>query len=287
MESKRSYGRMLLVSTMVLFLEALLAAVLGVLYTLTRVPPRVDGGNAEALAAFLGVSQLVMVVAFVLSLVVVLPAVALGDLLGRLFGGRDAWPWAVAAVAALLAVPVAAGLATGADLSTVLVPWAVATAVLSVAALLGRPRRDGLFGLVAVRGTAVVAGIGLLGSFALWTDIVPRYRPPLLTAASVVGTWSDGRGGLVTFAADGSATASAVKYFRPGETSTWGRACSGPGTWTLTPGRRNTWGQRVDIRIAGCPLPEWRVAGRPERPELYHHVGDPSDGDLYELRKNP
>ncbi|MFJ2823486.1 hypothetical protein ACIO7M_20545 [Streptomyces toxytricini] len=39
-------------------------------------------------------------------------------------------------------------------------------------------------------------------------------------------------------------------------------------------------------RGANRALPAWRVAGSPERPELYHHVGDPDDNDLYELRKN-
>ncbi|GGT02409.1 MULTISPECIES: hypothetical protein [Streptomyces] len=282
---RRSYGRVLAVSTTVLFLEALLAAVLAVLYLMTREPLRL-GPTADALASLLAVSQLVLVAAFVLSLVAVLPAVALAGALGRVFGGRDAWPWPVGVLAVLTGLPAAAGADAGEDPTGRLTAWAVATAVLSAAALIGRLRRAGLFGLVLLRGAAVVAGIGLLGSFALWTDIVPKYRPPLLTGASMPGTWSDRTGGTVTLAADGTATASAVKHFRTGEGSGWGRGCSGPGTWTLTPGRRNTWGQRVDIRIPGCPLPAWRVAGSPERPELYHPVGDPDDNDLYELRKN-
>ncbi|RSS84625.1 hypothetical protein EF903_23650 [Streptomyces sp. WAC05292] len=282
---RRSYGRVLAVSTAVLFLEAVLAAVLTVLYVLTREPLR-PGPTADALAALLAVSQLVLVAAFVLSLAAVLPGVALADALGRVFGGRDAWPWTVSVLAALTGLPVAACADARRDATGLLTAWASATAVLSAAALIGRLRREGLFGLVLARGAAVVAGIGLLGSFALWTDIVPKYRPPLLTEASMAGTWSDGRGGTVALAADGTATASAVKHFRTGEGSGWGRGCSGTGTWTLTPGRRNTWGQRVDIRIPGCPLPAWRIAGSPERPELYHRVGDPDDNDLYELRRS-
>ncbi|MEU2392659.1 hypothetical protein [Streptomyces sp. NPDC007369] len=286
MEEKRSYGRILLVSVLVLCLEAVLAVVIGVLYALTRELPHFDGGHAKTLMSLVALIQAVAVAGLVVSLVVVLPAVALSDLLGRLIGGRDAWGWVPLSVGAVLSPLAGWALLGGWETSTALVTWAVVTAVLSVAALLGRPRREGLFALVAKRGTAVVVGIGLLGSFLLWTEILPKYRPPLITQADLVGTWSDNRGGGLTFEADGRLTAGGIAQFGPGDSShELVRPCSGSGTWTFTPGRRNTWGQRVVTKVPGCSLPEWKVAGRPGSPELYRHVGDPGAGDLYELHK--
>ncbi|MGW5343436.1 hypothetical protein [Streptomyces sp. HUAS TT3] len=285
METKRSFGRLLAVSALVLVLEVMLAAVIGVLYALTR-EPYFKGQYLQAAQAVLTLTCVVAVVALLVSLTVVLPAVALGDLLGRLLGGRNPWGWVPVTVGALLAPLAVAGLAGGMERSTMGVTWAAATAVLSVAALLGRPRREGLFGLVAVRGTAVVVGTGLLGAFGLWTDVLPRYRPPLITAASVVGTWQDETSGSLTFEADGRVTVHGINRFRPGDRHFDPvPRCSGQGTWTFTPGRRNTWGQRVDVDVAGCPLPEWRVAGRAGQLELYHFVGDPDARNLYELRK--
>ncbi|MET9959976.1 hypothetical protein ABZ128_13090 [Streptomyces sp. NPDC006326] len=286
MELKRSYGRILLVSVLVLYLEATLAVVVGVLYVLTREPLPTHEQYAEAVGAFTTLTVVFTILGLLLSLVVVLPAVALSDLLGRLIGGRDAWGWVPATVGALFAPLAGAALAGGTHWTAVLVPWAVATAVLSSAALLSRPRREGLLGLVATRGTALVVGTGLLGTFALWTDIVPRYRPPLINAAAVVGTWHDGRGGLVTFEADGRVTAMGISDFRPGDgADDIVPACSGPGTYTYKAGR-TTWGQRVDVDIAGCSPAEWRVAGRSGHLELYQYVGDPEAEDRYELKKS-
>ncbi|MFE3554999.1 hypothetical protein ACFXKW_09045 [Streptomyces sp. NPDC059193] len=131
-----------------------------------------------------------------------------------------------------------------------------------------------------------VVPAGLLGAFVLWTDIVPTYRPPAITPAAVVGTWSDGRGGHLTFEADGRVTAQGIGLFGPGDSSDdMGHTCSGPGRWTFRTGR-TTWDQRVDADVAGCSLPEWGVAGRAGRLELYRYVGDPDAGDRYALRKS-
>ncbi|MGP3683485.1 hypothetical protein ACTVZO_02035 [Streptomyces sp. IBSNAI002] len=286
METKRSYGRVLVASTLVLCLEVLFAAVIGLLYAMTREPPGFNGHYVEAVGSFLALTGVFAVLGLVLSLAVVLPAVALSDLLGRLVGGPDVWAWVPVVVGALLAPLAGAALAGGWTGSNVLWTWVIATAVLSLAALLGRPRRAGLLGLVAVRGTALVVGAGLLGAFALWTDIVPKYRPPAITRASVVGTWSDGRGGHLTFEADGRVTAQGIGLFGPGDSSDdMAETCSGPGVWTLRTGR-TTWDQRVAADVAGCSLPEWGVAGRAGRPELYRYVGDPDAGDVYALRKS-
>ncbi|MFK0257068.1 hypothetical protein [Streptomyces sp. NPDC090445] len=285
MEEKRSYGRILAVSVLVLWLEAMLAVVIGVLYALTRELPHFLG-STTAVMSLLAVTKVVALLGLVLSLLVVLPAVALSDLLGRVIGGRDAWGWVPPTVGVVLSPLAVWARAGGWETSTVLATWGVTTAVLSVAALLGRPRRKGLFGLVAKRGTAVVVGIGLLGSFLIWTEILPKYRPPSITRADVVGTWSDNRGGRLTFEADGRVTAGGIS--RPGlgdGTSDAVQGCSGSGTWTFTAGRRNTWGQRVGTSIPGCGLPDWRVAGKPGSPQLYRYVGDPDDGQLYELDK--
>ncbi|MEU8777009.1 hypothetical protein [Streptomyces sp. NPDC048606] len=286
METKRSFGRILVVSTLVFCLEVALAAVIGVLYAMTRVPPHLNGVSVEVVPALVHLTWISALVGAALSLVVVLPAVALGDALGRLVGGAGSWAWVPASVGAVLAVPAAWALWSGSDRSGVTTAWAVATAVLSVAALLGRPRREGLLALVAKRGAAVVVGIALLGAFALWTDIVPRYRPPSITAAAVTGTWHDGRGGQMTFEEDGRVTASGISLFGPGDSADdVTRTCTGTGTWTFTPGLRNTWGQRVDSRIAGCSLPAWRVEGHDGSPELVRYVGDPGAADRYGLSR--
>ncbi|MFJ3925175.1 hypothetical protein [Streptomyces sp. NPDC090022] len=284
MDAKRSYGRLLVVSTLVLCLEATLTLVGGVLVAVTREPLHIDD-YLQAAAAFVSLSGVLALVAALLSLLVVLPAVALGDLLGRLTGGRDLWAAVPLLVGVVLAPLAWAAREGGWTTSTVQVTWAVATAVLSVAALVGRLRREGLTGLVATRGTAFVVGAGLLGVFALWTDIVPRYRPPAITAAAVVGVWSDGRGGYLTFDTDGRVIAEGIDEFWPGGgSSAVRRSCSGPGTWTFTAGR-TTWSQRVAVEVAGCALPEWSVSGTAARLELFHFIGDRDDDDRYELRK--
>ncbi|WP_412074788.1 hypothetical protein ACLF6K_01180 [Streptomyces xanthophaeus] len=91
MHQKRSYGRMLLVSVLVGCLEVALAVVVVLLYVRTQPPPDTPVDHTALVAGLLSFGVIVGVIAFLLSLAFVLPAVALADLLGRRIGGREAW----------------------------------------------------------------------------------------------------------------------------------------------------------------------------------------------------
>ncbi|MFD9336227.1 hypothetical protein ACFWBF_17715 [Streptomyces sp. NPDC060028] len=145
MHEKRSYGRILLVSVLVGCLEVALAVVVVLLYVRTQPPPDTPVDHAAPAAGLLSFGMLVGVIAFFLSLVFVLPAVALADLLGRRIGGRESWWWVPLTVAALVAPPIWAFAAYNrVEARPVLVFWAEATAALSVGGLVARPRHTGL-----------------------------------------------------------------------------------------------------------------------------------------------
>lgn len=94
-----------------------------------------------------------------------------------------------------------------------------------------------LWGLTAVVLTGVLGGVGLA------TGVVPEYRPPALTSADLVGRWSDGGGGTLTFTADGRATTDSING-GDGEPD----ACTGQGTWTYAP-CGSTRPQEVDTAV--------------------------------------
>ncbi|MEJ8641890.1 hypothetical protein WKI68_11270 [Streptomyces sp. MS1.HAVA.3] len=286
MHQKRSYGRVLLVSTLVGNLEVALTVVVVLLYVRTQPPPDEPPDYASITGALFSAWPLVAVIAFLLSLVFVLPAVALSDIVGRRLGGRAAWFLAPLMVAALLAPPVF-GIAAYNDAQTrpTLVFWASATASLSLGALIALPRCEGLLRRVALWGTGVVAGTGLLGALGLSAGLLPAYEPPAIGPETMAGTWIDHTSGTLVFTSDGRVTASGVGVHRPGDhPGDPSRRCSGSGTWSYEPGR-GVWSQEVRVQVPGCSWSAWGVGGTDRQPRIHQKVGDPGSGMLYRLRK--
>ncbi|MCX5582117.1 hypothetical protein [Streptomyces erythrochromogenes] len=286
MRQKRSYGRVLVVSTLVGCLEVALAVVVVLLYVQTQPPPDTAPDWAAIAGSLVSAVPLVGFIAFLLSLVFVLPAVALADLVARGLGGRAAWWSAPPAVAALLAPPVLI-FATHNDTETesTLVFWASATASLSLGALIALPRGEGLLRRVGLWGTAVVAGTGLFGALGLAVGLLPSYEPPRIGPQTMTGTWIDHTTGTLVFTPDGRVTASGVGLHRPGDrTGDPSRRCSGSGTWSYEPGR-DVRSQKVRVQIPECHWPAWGVDGTDREPRISQEVGDPGSGQLYKLRK--
>ncbi|MFG2984973.1 hypothetical protein ACGFYQ_27565 [Streptomyces sp. NPDC048258] len=286
MHQKRSYGRVLLVSTLVGCLEVALAVVVVLLYVQTQPPPDEPADYAAIGATLISLMGLIGVISFLLSLVFVLPAVALADLLARRLGGRAAWWLAPLMVAALVAPPIAAFAAYNeVETRSVIVFWASATASLSLGALIALPRCAGLFRRAALWGTAVVAGTGLLGALGLTAGLLPAYEPPAIGPQTMTGTWIDHTSGTLVFTSDGRVTASGVGVHRPDDHSSGpSRRCTGSGTWSYEPGR-DVWTQKVRIHVPECSWPAWSVGGTDREPRIHQHVGHPDSGKLYELRK--
>ncbi|MEU9164153.1 hypothetical protein AB0D29_28285 [Streptomyces sp. NPDC048424] len=286
MHQKRSYGRMLLVSTLVGCLEVALTVVVILLYVQTQPPPDSPVDHTALAASLLSFGMIVAVIAFLLSLIFVLPAVALADQLGRRIGGREAWWWVPPAVAALVAPPIWAFASYNhVETQPALVFWAMATASLSTGALIARPRHPGLGRQVALWGTAAVAGTGLLGALGLTAGLLPAYEPPAIGPAAVPGTWVDHTSGSLVFTPDGRVTAFGVAEYGPGDDpDRRPPQCSGSGTWSYEPGR-GARTQKVRVQVPGCSWPAWSVGGTAGEPKIYQRVGRPDSEDLYQLRK--
>ncbi|RSS78163.1 hypothetical protein [Streptomyces sp. WAC06614] len=287
MQQRRSYARTWAVAVVVGCLEVALTAVVVVLHSRTRPPPRTPVDWGSVAAALLPFGAMVLVVACVLALLFVLPAVALAELLGRLTGGRAAWAWVVPLVAALVAVPLTLfARHNHVPVGSALAFGAVATASLSLGALIAWPRREGLTRQVAAWGTGVVAGTALLGAFGFATGVLPAYEPPRIDRADVPGRWIDPTGNSLTFTGDGRVTAFGVAVHAPGDRpGDPAPQCSGVGTWSYVPAGDGR-DQRVEVSVPGCSWPAaWAVGGTKGALRLGQDVGGPDTGGRYELRK--
>ncbi|WP_405832488.1 MULTISPECIES: hypothetical protein [unclassified Streptomyces] len=283
---KRSYGLMLLVSVLVGCLEVALTVVVIFLYVETQPPPDTPVDHTALAGSLLSLGLIVAVIAVLLTLVFVLPSVALAHLLGRLTGGREAWWWVPLTTAALVAAPIWA-FASYNDVETrpVLAFWAIATASLSAGGLIARLRHPELLRRVALGGTALVVGTGLLGALGLTAGLLPAYEPPKIGPATMPGTWGDHTAGKLVFTSDGRVTAFGVAEHRPGDDPhVLAPQCSGSGTWSYEPGR-GVRTQKVRIQVPGCSWPAWSVGGTDREPRIRQDIGGPDSGYLYELRK--
>lgn len=182
MEKKRPYGLSLLLSILVLHLEAAIALVVSIVYGVTQESPNTGVGGSAMLVLLLPViAVFTTVAAAALSVALVLPTAWLSDVLGRRFTGREAWWWvpAVAAVVSLLVVGVVVVLSGGgAGPLAVTTGWFLTTAALTVPALLCRSRRKRVFGPVLLWGVVAVVLTGVLGGVGLSTGLLREYRPP-------------------------------------------------------------------------------------------------------------
>ncbi|MBM7055523.1 MULTISPECIES: hypothetical protein [Streptomyces] len=288
---KRLFGLSLLLSILVLLLEATLALVVSIVYGVTQESPDAGvGGSAMFIFLLPVLAVFATAVAAMLSVGLVFPTAWLSDVLGRRFGGREVWWWVpvVAGAVSLLLVGAVVALAGGAGAGAVALGWFLTTAALTVPALLWRSHRERVFGPVTLWGVAAIVLTAVLGGVGLATGVLKEYRPPAATSADFVGRWSDGHGGTLTFGAGGRVTADAVDDdlggWGPGDGEDDGDICTGQGTWTYEPGE-GRWSQVVDVRVDSCTYGTWNVGGTESRLTLYQFIGDPDSWDLYELRK--
>ncbi|WP_196942918.1 hypothetical protein [Streptomyces sclerotialus] len=205
--------------------------------------------------------------------------------------GRDWW-W-VPVVAALVALVAAlATAALGAGRATVLWLWPLLWVSVGGAALLARcvtlrtpsGARPGLLvSKVAGCGVLAVVVVHALGAAAVRTGSIDAYRPPRLSPAHMTGAWSDGRGGTLRLAGDG--TAAADRLLSEDFDHAFGDVrCDGSGTWTHEPAD-DPWDQTVTIDIGGCSGSEWRISGTRARPKLAYQYGDPDKPRWYTLTR--
>ncbi|MDA0567943.1 hypothetical protein LG943_27005 [Streptomonospora sp. S1-112] len=147
----------------------------------------------------------------------------------------------------------------------------------AVTVLRGTGARFGLAAAVSVCGPALAAVVLVGGLAAYGTGLVQGYEPPRPTAAQLVGTWADDRGGTLTLRADGSAVAEGL--------SVGGDAadrCGGSGSWARGESPSGT--PQLDLRVSGC-AEGWQFGGTEERPTLYHWIGDPDSLNRYTLHR--
>ncbi|MDX5574356.1 MULTISPECIES: hypothetical protein [Streptomyces] len=287
-EKKRPYGLSLLLSTVILLLEATLALVVAVLYGLTQESSAMapTGGSPLSVVLLPLFALWAATIAAALSVALVLPTAWLSDVLGRRFGGREVWWWVpvVAAAVSLLTVGGVVGLSGGgAGPLALATGWFLTTAALTVPALLCRSRRKRVFGPVTLWGVTAVALTAVLGGVSLGTGVLTMYEPPALARTELVGTWSDGRGGTLTLSADGRATTSGIDD-SPGDNR---KGCTGEGTWGYGTGTSRQY-RGVGVDVPTCGREVWNVGGTEDRPVLHRNVlrsVERDDADRYELTR--
>ncbi|MEU2246960.1 hypothetical protein [Streptomyces sp. NPDC019224] len=235
------------------------------------------------------------------SLLLALPTVSTARWVSARTTGADTWWWVpVVAVVAVSAVVAAVAVVWHPGPGMLALTWLTSAVLLAGAALLAR--HASLHGrrLLRVFGYGALAGVAMAGlaGAAFGTGLVTEYRPPEVDAARLVGTWSDGRGGVLRLAADGTARAEGLTDHESAyeDDADAGRAkyrCTGPGTWAYEPGNATTWDQRLNVSIERCGFDDfneyvdsgWLISGTPERPKLVRLYGDLDAPGMYTLTR--
>ncbi|MET8505582.1 hypothetical protein ABZV60_13115 [Streptomyces sp. NPDC004787] len=287
-------------SVSVMFVEAAVGMIAGFVWGQARESPALPY-NAMGIVVMVIAAPFVAAAGALLGALVtmgvVMPLLTVAAWLGRRFTGREVWWW-VPAVAAAAGLPVPVlGVLAEAGAVACLGGWLAATIALAAPALVarrlllpGRPRLSGgaVFGRIALYGTLAVVTAFTLAGIALTAGI--GYEPPRLNARQLAGTYSDGKGGTLTLAPDGRATAHRVDTFAyddavdPFEPRV--RPCTGTGTWTYDPAD-GPYSQEVEVTVGSCPagMDSWSVYGTREHPKLYVFIGDPDAWEIYTLRR--
>ncbi|MFF9841142.1 hypothetical protein [Streptomyces sp. NPDC013740] len=276
-EGGRTVARMVRVSVLVLLLD-LVAVWVGFLVWDETQPGPSSGDNPLGLLLLPFLLGAALLAAAVVSRLLVLPALGLSEVLERRFGGR-AWWWLVlvAGVPGMLLVPLLGAWWW----------WPVGWAGLALAGLTARRARRGSFVTVLLWGTLVVVCVGTLGAISLSTGLLRSYAPPLLSVDALVGTWTDGDGGTLTFTADGRVRVVGVEVESLDEDErSVVEDCAGEGSWGYR-GADDPWAQEVELRVDACSWPAWKVGGSAAEPTLYQVVGDMDAWNAYAFRKVP
>uniref|UniRef100_A0AAU2JSK8 Uncharacterized protein n=1 Tax=Streptomyces sp. NBC_00049 TaxID=2903617 RepID=A0AAU2JSK8_9ACTN len=145
-------------------------------------------------------------------------------------------------------------------------------------------------------GLAVVlGGLGLIVMATTGRALapLPDGEALMLTQDEVAGSWSDGEGGTVELAADGTFTATELCGHYVDSAAKKGAAAdaspvrTGAGTWSVyTPTRGNGPATRLRVEFAaGATSAQYEARGSLESPVLWAYVGDADDGRLCALRK--
>ncbi|MEV5654130.1 hypothetical protein [Streptomyces sp. NPDC052291] len=289
-------GRSVVAGAGALFMGTVLALeVHGLVGTTVETPAPSDGPGGAVLAvpftACYGIPA-----ALWGSLAVVLPLVwAARRLSGRLTG-RDVWWWVpvFAAVAALVVTAVVGIWRPGAG--PLAVTWLTSAALLAGAALIARdsalhgPR---LLRTLGYGGLALVA-VFAVGAAVFGAGLVTEYTPPKADRAGLAGTWTDGHGGTLRLAPDGTARAENLKdhaaaYEDSVDVAPATYRCTGAGTWSYDrDDSTSAWDQRVRLELADCELGEldgWRIGGTASGLKLNAQYGDADDPGWYTLTR--
>ncbi|MDJ0463805.1 hypothetical protein [Streptomyces sp. H27-C3] len=121
---------------------------------------------------------------------------------------------------------------------------------------------------------------------------VPQGAALVLQAEAVVGTWQDDRGGQLLVRPDGSFTSvGACGDFVDEDLNSVFTPDSGSGTWSSSSSADGNDDPRVTaVHIAFAPSAVWteyEARGTTRRPVLWTYIGDPDNGELCVLEKQP
>lgn len=294
-------GRSIPAGAAALFMGALLGAEVGGFAELAAEPPAPPDGPGGILLLLPFLACVGVPVALWGSLTMVLPVVWVARRASGRLTGRDAWWWVPVVAGVLVSVVVAVvGVILRPGPGALAVTWLAGAVLLAGAALSARDAA--LHGGRVLRtlgygALAVVAVFGI-GSAAFGTGLFTEYGPPKVDASQLTGDWTDGRGGTLRLAADGTALAEGLTDHEAAYEASFGNdtepdpaeyRCTGTGTWSYQPGDSTTWDQRVQLRVEGCSfgdeLDGWRIGGTPERPKLNREYGDLDAPDWYTLTR--